>query len=64
MNPDRWSFEPRYVLEIARLLERTGDNAGARQEYQRFQDLWKNADPGLPELAEAKRALRGDASVR
>ena len=51
-------LEPRYVLELARLLDETGDKAGARAEYQRFLELWKNADPGLPELAEAQAYLQ------
>jgi tetratricopeptide (TPR) repeat protein/predicted Ser/Thr protein kinase len=50
-------LEPRYVLEIARLLLRTGDTAGARVEYLRFLDLWKHADADLPELDEARRAV-------
>ena len=49
-------LEPRHVLQLARLLEESGDKAGARVEYQRFLGLWANADAGLPELAEAKRA--------
>ncbi len=49
-------LEPRYVLELARLLEKSGDRAGALREYERFLDLWKNADSGLPELAETRRA--------
>jgi TolB-like protein/Tfp pilus assembly protein PilF len=55
----KWSamLEPRYVLEIARLLARTGDAGGAAAEYRRFLELWKNADVDLPELAEARRAL-------
>ena len=57
----KWAavYEPRYVLEIARLLTRTGDNETAKQEYQRFLDFWKNADPGLPEVAEARRMVNG-----
>jgi len=51
--------EPRYVLEIARLLNRKGDSDAAKQEFQRFLDLWKNADPGLPEVAEARRMVNG-----
>jgi len=48
-------YEPRYVLEIARLLDRAGDQVGARSEYQRFLHLWEDADSDLAELEEAKR---------
>ena len=50
-------YEPRYVLQLARLLEQAGDRQSARAEYFRFLELWKHADEGLPELAEARRAL-------
>ena len=50
-------FEPRYVLEIGRLLEQTGDKAAARIEYARFLELWRHADAELPELSEARAAL-------
>jgi tetratricopeptide (TPR) repeat protein len=50
-------LEPRLVLELARLLDQDGDHEAARQEYRRFLDLWKNADPDLPELAEAQTRL-------
>jgi len=52
------ALEPRYVLELARLLEKTGDRTGALKEYERFLNLWKRADPGLPELDESSRAVR------
>ena len=52
-------LEPRYVLELARLLDADGDRAGARVEYERFVRLWTGADASLPELIEAKRALGG-----
>ncbi|MGH9461893.1 MAG: hypothetical protein ACRD1X_11785 [Vicinamibacteria bacterium] len=42
------------MLETARLLHQAGNREGARAEYRRFLDLWKNADPDLPELAEAR----------
>ena len=51
------AFEPRYVLEIARLLEHAGDRRSARAEYERFLQAWENADADLPEPAEARRAL-------
>jgi serine/threonine protein kinase/tetratricopeptide (TPR) repeat protein len=57
-------LEPRYVLELARLLEKSGDRASALSAYQRFLDLWKRADPGLPELDEARRAVRRLQAVR
>ena len=55
----KWTamYEPRYVLEIARLLEQSGNRTEARKEYVRFLEFWKNADSDLPELAEAKRAV-------
>ena len=58
-NQVNWTamLEPRHVLELARLLEQAGNRSAARQEYQRFLDFWKNADAGLPEVAEARRAL-------
>ena len=59
-GPDQpWTaaLEPRYVLALARLLEKSGDGPGARAEYRRFLELWKQADRDLPEPAEAHAAL-------
>ena len=50
-------FEPRYVLEIARLLEKSGERQAAAVEYQRFLEYWKAADRDRPEVSEARRAL-------
>jgi tetratricopeptide (TPR) repeat protein len=52
----KWTatFEPRYVLAIARLLDKVGRRDDARREYLRFLEYWKHADPGLPELVEAR----------
>jgi tetratricopeptide (TPR) repeat protein/TolB-like protein len=50
-------YEPLYVLQIARLLEKKGDRKAALTEYQRFLTFWKNADTDLPELTEAKRVV-------
>jgi serine/threonine protein kinase/tetratricopeptide (TPR) repeat protein len=56
----KWTavLEPRLVLQLARTLEKKGDRPAARQEYQRFLDLWQRADPDLPELAEARQKVR------
>ena len=63
LTPDlsqKWTaiLEPRLVLQLARLLDKKGDRAAARQEYQRFLALWNQADAGLPELAEARAKAR------
>ena len=51
-------LEPRFVLASARLADRAGDRETARAEYSRFLELWKGADEGLPELAEARQRLK------
>ena len=41
-------------LGVARALALTGDELGSRQQYQNFLALWKDADPDIPILIEAK----------
>ena len=56
----KWTtmLEPRFVLEMAKLMERAGERAGARAQYERFLNLWKGADPGLRELQEARLRVK------
>jgi tetratricopeptide (TPR) repeat protein len=44
---------------LGQLAEKTGDRVKAREHYRKFLDLWKDADPGLPEVADAKKRLAG-----
>ena len=48
---------PRAVLAhlgLARVLVLQGDTSGARAEYRRFLTFWKDADPDIPILQQAK----------
>ena len=44
----------RALLDKARSLARAGDQMGARVAYQEFLLLWKDADPDVPVLAQAR----------
>ena len=45
---------PQAQLGLARALAMQGDIAGAKQAYHDFFNTWKDADPTLPQLAQAK----------
>jgi eukaryotic-like serine/threonine-protein kinase len=42
-------------LGLGRALALTGDVTGARKSYQDFFAMWKDADPDLPVLAQARK---------
>lgn len=48
----------RAVLGLARSYRNAGDAVNARAAYKRFLTNYRLADPGLPEVAEARGALR------
>jgi tetratricopeptide (TPR) repeat protein len=50
----RWPNRSPALLGLARAYARLGDRAAARRQYDRFLANWAHADPGLPELAEAR----------
>ncbi|MBZ0267134.1 protein kinase [bacterium] len=50
-------YEPLYLLEVARLLDRQGKREEAAAEARRFLEFWKHADDDRPELAEARAYL-------
>jgi len=48
----------RAVLGLARAYRNAGNAASARATYKRFLANWRLADPGLPEIAEARAAVK------
>lgn len=47
----------RAVLGLARARAKAGDTAGSREAYTQLLANWKDADPNIPELNEARAAL-------
>jgi tetratricopeptide (TPR) repeat protein/tRNA A-37 threonylcarbamoyl transferase component Bud32 len=42
---------------LGRIFEQTGDRVKARENYRKFLDLWKDTDPGQPEVEDASNRL-------
>jgi serine/threonine protein kinase/Flp pilus assembly protein TadD len=43
--------------KLATIYEQKGERARAGESYRKFLDLWKDADPGHPEVADGKKRL-------
>ena len=48
----------RAVLGLARAAAKAGETVKSRRAFQQFLNNWRLADPGLPELQEARAALK------
>jgi hypothetical protein len=57
VGPEQWIekvYKPDAHLGLARSYSVAGDNAKARAAYQDFLTLWKDADPDISVLKQAK----------
>ena len=44
---------------LGKIYDEQGNNPKAKEFYTKFLDLWKDADPGMPEVEETKKKLAG-----
>jgi len=44
---------------LGKIYEEQGYTAKAIEHYEKFLDLWKDADPGIAEVEDAKKRLAG-----
>jgi tetratricopeptide (TPR) repeat protein/predicted Ser/Thr protein kinase len=59
-EPFGYEAQESWVLahyELGKLCEQLGQRTAARQYYESFLEIWKDGDPDLPALAEAKKRL-------
>ena len=47
----------RLDYRIGKLYDQQGNNAKAKKHYQKAAELWKNADPGVPEVEDVRKRL-------
>jgi len=53
----RFLIHPKYYYRLAKLYEQKVWEDKAIEHYEKFLDLWKDADSGMAEVADAKKRL-------
>ena len=51
-----WAVKAHYLLGLA--YQKSGWSKRAIEQYEEFLEIWKDADPGIPEVEDAKGRLR------
>jgi tetratricopeptide (TPR) repeat protein len=62
LTSGRWNSGDTFVKSyymLGQIHERKGDKIKAAELYKKFLSLWKDADPGIPEVTDAGKRLAG-----
>ena len=56
-SKERRLIHPKYHYRLAKLCEEKGWEGKAIEHYEKFLDLYKDADPGITEIEDARESL-------
>jgi len=60
LTTDKLNFGDIYAKSfyiLGKIYEQQGDTAKAIEQYEKFLDIWNDADLGLPEVEDARKCL-------